>query len=276
MAEILYDRAVVSVAGPDAATFLQGLITADINEVTPAQARSGALLSPQGKVLFDFLIVTIDAGFALDCHSQAAGDLVKRLGLYRLRAKIDIAVSNLGVQWNADAALEGGFADPRHPGLGWRAISANPAGQASQTYHQRRITLGIAEGVHDFMSGTVFPHEANFDLLGGVSFSKGCYIGQEVVSRTHHRGTARKRFLPCRASGPLPAMGTDIEADGRIVGTTGSSVSIDGENWLMALLRLSAAGQDGAALSAGDCVLTPKIPDWAADIVASTTSEANK
>ncbi|MHA1524160.1 MAG: CAF17-like 4Fe-4S cluster assembly/insertion protein YgfZ [Alphaproteobacteria bacterium] len=277
MSEHLHDRAVVAVTGPDATTFLQGLVTNDMHEARPGQAISAALLTPQGKILFDFLIVAQDdaSGFSLDCHAQVADDLVKRLGLYRLRAKVDCAVTNLHVVWVVDAPLAGGFADPRHQMLGQRAFTENPAANQATTYHQRRIALGIAEGVHDFAAGAVFPHEANLDLLGGVSFSKGCYIGQEVVSRTHHRGTARKRFFPCRASGPLPAMGAEIVAGGRIVGVTGSCVASDTGNWVMALVRLSAvnaARQGGGTFTVGECTLTPEIPDWSIDNL--NTSEA--
>lgn len=275
MAELLHDRRVISVTGPQAAEFLQGLVTADINQVGSTAARAAALLTPQGKVLFDFLIVALNdaGGFALDCHREVADDLARRLTFYRLRAKVDIAVSGLGVLWSGDAGLAGGFADPRHPSLGHRVLTDSPAEQdlGADAYHQRRIAAGIAEAVHDFASGAVFPHEANFDLLGGVSFSKGCYIGQEVVSRTHHRGTTRKRFFCCRITGPLPPMGAEIVAGGRTVGIAGSG----GGDRVMALLRLDAVAASSRGylkLMAGDTALSPEIPPWMADIDAFKTS----
>ena len=238
-------------------------------------ARSAALLSPQGKVLFDFLIVGSDgadgasgaSGFALDCHRVTADDLAGRLKFYRLRARVDIAVTQARVLWSPDAALAGGFADPRHPSLGHRALAAQPAARAgsvttaasiaaTNAFHQRRIAAGVAEGVHDYRSGSVFPHEANLDLLGGVSLSKGCYIGQEVVSRMQHRSTARRRPLI------VSDIGTGSEklvlADAREVGKIGQVIN----GRAVGFLRLDRIGALKKA-SIGARPVKLATPEWA-------------
>ncbi len=221
----LSDRAVLHVSGEDALTFLDGLVTCDMEKEMP---RFGALLSPQGKILFDFIVHKASEGFYVDCAKTIAADFVKRLGFYKLRAKVDIkdVSGELGVyvEWG-----EAGN-DPRLEALGTRSVKrlqnatlvmrgldprinvlSETAKEDVDTrlkgghddrehdktydYHAHRIALGVPEGGRDFTFGDTFPHEVLMDQLNGVDFKKGCYVGQEVVSRMEHRGTARTRMM---------------------------------------------------------------------------------
>ena len=231
----LSDRGVLRVAGVDAAVFLQGLLTNDVATLAPGAARFAALLTPQGKVLFDFLVVREESAFLLDCPADQAPALAKRLGFYRLRAKVAIedASAQLGVAaiWDGahDAALaHNSFADPRDARLGFRLIA--PRAQAAMfgqnalaDYEAHRIGLGIPSGGVDFAYGDIFPHDANMDLLHGLDFDKGCYVGQEVVSRMRHRGTLRKRIVRLLLTGAAPAPGTPVTDGELAVGALGSS-----------------------------------------------------
>lgn len=250
----LDDRGIVELVGQDARALLQRLITNDVAGLRPGQARYAALLTPQGKILVDFIVVdaTPDGGtdrFLLDCPAGLAADLAKRLALYRLRAKLDIrdlsATSGVTVHWPDGP----GIADPRHVGLGTRIVGARAetvSGTAERAaYDALRIALGVPEGGRDFAYGDAFPHDANLDRLGGVDFAKGCYVGQEVVSRVHHRGTARKRIVLVTFDGAAPAAGAEITAGGVTIGTMGSSVEGRG----LATLRIDRA-QEAAALGA--------------------------
>ena len=240
----LADRGVLKVGGPEAGAFLQGLVTSDVLALKPGEARYAALLSPQGKILFDFLVFCgADGFYYLDVLLAQAADLVKRLGFYRLRARVEIAdvSAELGVAAFArDPALATGYRDPRHEGLGWRAILplAGLAGEDS-AWEARRIALGVPKGGTDFVYGDTFPHEANLDLLHGVDFKKGCYIGQEVVSRVEHRGLARKRIVRLRFAGAAPAMGAAVVAGDLALGVMGSSAGGMG----LAMLRVDRVAQ---------------------------------
>ena len=262
----LADRSVISVSGPDARSFLQGLVTCDMARVAPDAPGFGALLTPQGKILFDFLIVAHDDRILLDTSREKAGDLVKRLGFYKLRAKVDIAdlsVESAGCDGLAVIALFGAdapappadsivYADPRAATLGRRAILSSAGAQAIATgdeaaYEAHRIACGAPKGGVDFAYGDAFPHETNMDLLNGVAFDKGCYVGQEVVSRMQHRGLARKRIVRVMVTGDAPA-GTEIRAGEVAVGTLGGVE--DGKG--LATLRLDRLeGANDAALMAG-------------------------
>ncbi|MCB1471788.1 MAG: folate-binding protein YgfZ [Rhodobiaceae bacterium] len=268
----LEDRAVLRVAGADARDFLQGLLTCDMSTVLADTPRHGALLTPQGKILFEAIIHAREPGaFLFDTDKALAGELLKRLTFYRLRAAVTLeAVEDLCVVAGeeADAALP---ADPRLAALGRRGIVACQEAASENgdptPYHIRRIANGIAELGRDYESGAVFPHEANFDQLGGVSFTKGCYIGQEVVSRMQHRGTARSRFVPVAIDGPPPARGAAIEADEKTIGTMGSSLGGEGIA-LLRLDRLEDAVKDGLAVTCGASQLTARQPGWANYTVA--------
>jgi tRNA-modifying protein YgfZ len=236
----LKDRGVLRVAGEEAASFLQGLLTNDVLGLATGQARYAALLSPQGKILFDFLVLRVPAetatAFLIDGPAERAGELAKRLAFYRLRAKVTIADESAALAvaafWGAPpAAAPGGFvfADPREPRLGWRAIlslaAAAAASEGVEDYEALRIRLGVPKGGVDFPYADAFPHDANLDLLNGLDFDKGCYVGQEVVSRMRHRGAARKRIVRLALAGPAPAPGAPVLAGEATVGALGSAAA---------------------------------------------------
>ena len=275
----LADRGVVRVSGEDAKAFLDGLVTCDLDRVSPAEARFGALLTPQGKILFDFIVfqapADIGGGYYLDALKVHAPDLAKRLGFYRLRAKVMIEdlSDTLAVVAGWDAprpAEEAGLVagDPRMADLGWRAIvaaadAAEFAPNPAEAYHARRIALGVPEGGRDFLFGDAFPHEALMDQLQGVDFDKGCYVGQEVVSRMQHRGTARTRIVSLvYPEGFSAEVGSPVVAGERSLGTTGSGAGDRG----LALIRVDRATD---ALAAGEAILSGGMPvrferpDWA-------------
>lgn len=276
-AAVLESRGVVAVAGQPAGQFLQGLVTADMDDLAPKTARNAALLTPQGKILFEFILFADTADrFLLDARSETAGDLAKRLMFYRLRAKIEIemlAETAVVAYWGGESspAVAGAFADPRYAELGWRAIV--PAGEVEAAlagyervseadYQAHRIALGVAELGSDYGSSETFPHEADLDQFGGVDFDKGCFVGQEVVSRMHHRGTARNRFVPVDIDGPTPEPGTKVDIEGKSVGTMGS---VSGNRGL-ARLRLDRVGEAmsaGATIRAGAATLRLVRPGWA-------------
>lgn len=274
----LPDRAVIKVSGPEAARFLDGLVSCAIDAQADAPARFGALLTPQGKILFDFIAHrTRDAdgaAFFLDTPAATAADFVKRLGFYKLRAKVAVAdlSADLAViaGWNADPIpAEAGLVgpDPRLARLGWRAVVAASDADAladadASAWHAHRIACGVPEGGRDYLFAQTFPHEALMDQLGGVDFRKGCYVGQEVVSRMQHRGTARTRILPARyADGLAPETGVDVLAGEKTIGTTGGAAG--GTGLVMVRLdRVADAAEAGVPLVAGGRPLTLARPDW--------------
>jgi hypothetical protein len=264
-AAMLEDRGVVSVSGADATGFLQGLLTNDVERLAPGEARYAALLTPQGKILFDMIVVRAAGGeqpsYLIDCAAAQAADLARRLGFYKLRAKVAIADVSadraVAASWGAEPASVEGllYADPRDPRLGSRAIMARPIAAAvglehANEYEALRIAVGAPKGGLDFAYADAFPHDANFDLLHGVDFDKGCYVGQEVVSRMKHRATARKRVARVKLAGPAPAPGTPVMDRELAVGALGSSSGREA----LALLRLDRAEEAiaaGRTLSAG-------------------------
>ena len=260
-ASLLIDRAVIRVGGGDARKFLQGLITNDIGKAQGTGAIHAGLLSPQGKILFDFFVVDGGDGFLIDVARVKAGELVKRLAFYRLRAQVEIGEEPslaVAAAWGGTPrAPEGAivFGDPRLAELGFRMLvhaGTSPsdlgcAAASEDDYHDLRIALGVPEGGRDYQFGDAFPHEALFDQLNGVDFGKGCYVGQEVVSRMEHRGTARKRIVPVEGEAPLPSPGASIVAGGLPIGDLGS---VSGNTGL-ALIRLDRAGE---VLGAGNAI----------------------
>jgi len=276
---LLADRGVVRVAGADAARLLQGVISNDVNLLDHLAAIHAGLLSPQGKILFEFFVARSGDAFLLETGRDKAAELAKRLLLYRLRAKATIADASgeyrLLVVWGESAAPVGpqailAYADPRLPDLGVRLLQ--PAAQevpiaeaglaAPGDWHEHRIRLGVPEGGKDYPLGDTFPHEADFDLLNGVSFSKGCFVGPEVVSRMHNRASVRKRVVPIEADMPLTA-GAAISAGKAVIGTIGSVAGRQG----LAMLRLDRAAEakaKGEALSALGVMINVRRPPWAA------------
>ncbi len=274
---VLARRAVVAVGGPDAEKFLNDLVTADISRAGPGQAVFAALLTPQGKILFDFIVVSDGDRFLFDLPRDLAADFVKRLGFYKLRANVTVEDVSAEMQvlavWGPQGVhhIDGVAApDPRLAALGWRAIA--PADQppvlhgfapaTEADYDAHRIPLGIPEGGIDFAFGDTFPHDTDMDQLAGVDFAKGCYIGQEVVSRMEHRGTARRRFVIAAAEGTLPAAGSEVTASGKALGVLGSS-SGDTALALVRLDRAKEAMNAGTPIAAGAATLSLSIPGWA-------------
>jgi len=279
-AALLPDRAVIKVIGDDARKFLHGLVTADILALTPGTARFCALLTPQGKIIADFFVAEAPAadggGFFLDAPHALDATLFDKLNLYKLRAKalIEDLSEILGVLavWDGTPAAKYGlsYADPRLPALGARLMipphrAADAAGEigaslvAAEDYEAHRIALGVPRGGVDFAYGDAFPHEADMDQLGGVDFAKGCYVGQEVVSRIEHRGIARTRAVPIRYDGGAPENGVAITAGERQGGTMGSAARGRG----IALLRLDRVAEATEPLTAGGVPIHLVKPDWA-------------
>lgn len=280
-AAFLTDRGVVKVGGNDARGFLNGLVTTDIDRLQPGLGRFGALLTPQGKIIADFLVTQATAGqgggFLFDLPKALAQTLADRLGFYKLRAKVTIEnlSEGLGVLavWDGDPAMKPDltFADPRDERMGWRTlVPADLAEKAAKAigaevvdasaYEAHRIACGVPRGGADFIYGDAFPHETNMDRLHGVDFDKGCYIGQEVVSRMEHRGTARTRTIRVSVDQSAPEVGVSVTAGDKTIGTMGSAANGRG----LALLRTDRASDAldaGLQLSAGGLPITLVAPD---------------
>ncbi len=269
---LLNDRSVLAISGPQASSFLQGLITNDMERLETEKAIYTALLTPQGKILFEFLVIKAgDDNFQVDCAAMQQDDLVRRLMLYRLRAKVEIAETPLGVAaaWGKDElpALPNDaliFIDPRLPQLGLRVIAPaeklkNYFSNDEGSYHEHRLGLGIPDSA-DLPPDSVFALDAGFEELNGVSFSKGCYVGQEVTSRMKHRASARKRFFIVETGGICP-QGTPLEAGGKKIGVLGTG---DG-NIALALARVdrvSNAKQSGAPIICAGKPVVLTAPQW--------------
>jgi folate-binding protein YgfZ len=242
---LLDDRGIIEISGEDAGKFLHNLVTNDVASLKPGEARFAALLTPQGKILFDFLVFAAGGDrYLIDCPLDLAADLQKRLNIYKLRSKL--TVTNRSDAFEAIAFPDSHeaptvdavaiAADPRGP-LGFRAIAEKgrvPTSNERRDYEALRIHAGVPLGGVDFAYGGAFPHEANMDLLSGIDFKKGCYVGQEVVSRMKHRGLVRKRVAKYRAQGGAPAPGEAIRAGGVEIGVTGSRLEEEG----LAMIRL--------------------------------------
>ncbi len=271
----------VRVSGEDARNFLNGLVTTDLTELKPGAGRFGALLTPQGKIIIDFLITEAPSGhgggFLIDAPRALSQALADKLGFYKLRAKaaVENLSEGLGVlaAWDGEPAMKPdmSFADPRHAALGWRILVPEELTQKvadligadlvdSSAYEAHRIATGVPRGGLDFMYGDAFPHETNMDRLNGVDFDKGCYVGQEVVSRTQHRGTARTRTVKVVLEGPSPEVGATILAGDKPVGTMGSTAGANG----LALIRtdrVADALDAGLPLTAGGLALRLAEPE---------------
>ena len=260
----LSDRGLIAVQGQDASKFLQDLVTADVAPLALGQASYAGLLTPQGKILFDFFIISEAQGYLIDCLLEQREELAKRLKFYRLRAKLDIATDARVVAWIPEGSALHAIPDPRTKEMGARYYGAEGAmDDGVRLYHERRIRLGLAEGGHDFDSGEIFPHEANFDQMGAVSFGKGCFVGQEVVSRMEHRGTARSRIVPVVIEGALPPKSTPVMTGGKSIGSMCSGAG----NRALALLRLDrleeALSQGLTVTAETSRIVAMKAPPWA-------------
>ncbi|WFU26726.1 folate-binding protein [Bradyrhizobium sp. CB1717] len=275
----LPDRSVIKVAGEDARNFLNGLITTDVDRLKPGLGRFGALLTPQGKIIADFLITEVPAGhgggFLIDCPKALADTLATKLKFYKLRAKVTVENLDLGVlaAWDGQPAAQPdlAFADPRKAELGTRILIPEDLKQKlsdligadlvdAADYEAHRIALGVPRGGLDFMYSDAFPHETNMDRLAGVDFDKGCYVGQEVVSRMQHRGTARTRSVKVLLDEISPEVGVSVMAGDKPVGTMGSSARGKGIA-LVRIDRVADALDAGQPLTAGGLTLTLAEPE---------------
>jgi len=281
---ILQDRGVLRITGDDARDFLQGLISNDIRRVQPDRAIFSALLTPQGKYLFDFFIAERDSVLLLETERARIDTLIKRLTLYKLRAKAEL--TDVSDDWRvvalwgegaletlnlpeAGAAREYGngiaFADPRLQTAGLRLLLAPgdplPDGEDAgmDAYDAHRLALGLPDGSRDLTAEKSILLESGFDELHGIDWNKGCYMGQELTARTKYRGLVKKRLVPVSIEGPLPEPGTEIIAEGKSVGEIRSGR----DRLALALIRLEALNEPGAQLRAGDASVTPRRPDWA-------------
>ena len=261
----LSGRAFLRLSGKDAETFLQALITTDLPSLPEGEIRPGALLTPQGKILFDFLIRRDGAdAFLIETGEEQRDGLLKRLTLYKLRAAVDLAAVEgdaVTVAWDApeaDAPHDARFAAAgvtvsRRPGAGGT--------DAPALYDGLRIAAGLPESGRDYALSDAFPHDVLLDRSGGLSFRKGCYVGQEVVSRMQHRGTARRRPVVVKAGADLPATGTELLAGGKPIGTLGTVSGPLG----LAIVRLDRAAdamRAGTPIAAGDVPVTLELPAW--------------
>jgi folate-binding protein YgfZ len=284
---LLDDRGVLSVGGPDRRSFLQGLVSNDVGKVGPTQARYAALLTAQGKYLHDFMMIELGEALLFDGERARLADLKRRLSIYRLRARVtlderpDLAVAaGFGADGLAAIDLQGepgrarafaggvAYVDPRLAVLGVRfmlprdtALSALAAAgfvaTRPEAYDRLRLGLGVADGSRDLVLEKSILLEAGFDELNGIDWDKGCYIGQELTARTKYRGLVKRRLMPVVISGPPPATGTLVLAEGREVGEMRSSR----EDLGLALLRIDPR-LNGKRLSAGDAVVIPETPSW--------------
>jgi tRNA-modifying protein YgfZ len=281
---VLPDRGMVRVAGEDAEKLLQGVITNDMDLLATQPAIHAALLTPQGKILFEFFVAKAGKdSFLLETGANEAAGLAKRLAMYRLRAKVTIedvsAEYRVLAFWGASPHSPGetagtmSFPDPRLPDLGLRILAeakldvvsaSNGMDATAEEYHAHRIALGVPEGGKDYALGDTFPHEADLDQLNGVSFTKGCFVGQEVVSRMQHRAHVRKRVVPVEAAGPGDLRpGVEITTGAAVIGKVGSVAG----RLALAMLRLDRAAEAKAKsqpLTADGIEIVPHRPDWLA------------
>ncbi|TCZ53149.1 CAF17-like 4Fe-4S cluster assembly/insertion protein YgfZ [Roseicella aquatilis] len=263
----LPERGVVEVAGEDRVAFLQGLVSNDVTGAGPGGAVFAALLSPQGKWLSDFFLLAEGERLLLDCERPQAPMLAQKLSRFRLRSRVAVRDASTDFAVHAgwgDAPLPQGVVaapDPRLPEAGWRALAPAPlpgAEASPEDWDRHRLGLGLPEGSKDLVPDQTVLLEAGFDELHGISWTKGCYMGQELTARTKYRGLVKRRLVPVAIEGPLPAPGTPVLAGEAEVGEMRSGR--DGRG--IAQLRLEAL--DGRPLRCGEAALTPRIPAWMA------------
>ncbi len=253
----LAERGVVAVTGEDRVAFLQGLVSNDVAGAGPVWA---ALLTPQGKWFADFLVVPMPDRLLLDLPREDAGPVAERLSRFRLRSRVTLADVSEG--WTIEAGWDSavpddGFADPRLPALGWRRIVARGAAAGDPgAYDRHRLALGVPDGARDLDRDKTVLLEAGFDGLNGISWTKGCYMGQELTARTRYRGLVKRRLVPVALEGAPPARDAPVTLDGREVGEMRSGRDGIG----LALLRVEAT--EAAGLDCAGAVLRPRPPAW--------------
>ena len=290
---LLDTRGVLALRGPDARDLLQGLVSNDVDRLSPERALYAALLTPQGKYLFDFIMIQWGDEILLDVERERLPALLQRLTLYRLRAKVELedasarfataalfvkdltAGLDLPDEPGAVRTLDQGvlLVDPRLRELGARVLVAPGRLEGlmgefgldrlpADAYEERRLVLGVPHGPRDLVIERATLLESGFDELHGVDFKKGCFVGQELTARMKYRGLVRKRLMPVRFEGPPPEAGAIVRLDGRDAGEIRSST--DGRG--LALLRLehvTKARASGIPLLVGDTVVVPEKPAWA-------------
>ena len=254
-------RAVLAIEGEDRTAFLQGLVSNDVAEVQPGRAVWAALLTPQGKWLADFFVFADGDRLLLDCERDQAPGVLQRLARYRLRSKVSLGAADdlsVYVAWGDAPMVQAISApDPRLPHAGWRLLSAAPLPTTALEidWDRHRLALGLPDGSRDLEADKTVLLEAGFDELHGVSWSKGCYMGQELTARTKYRGLVKRRLVPVAVEGPLPPPGTPVVRDGTEVGTMRSGLEQTG----LAVLRLDSLEGE---LICGTARLAPRIPAW--------------
>ncbi len=272
-------RSLIRIQGKDSHDFLQNLITTDVDSLERNVARPGALLTPQGKILFDFVLWREEDGFLLEVDAAQREGLIRRFTMYRLRADVELTpVREEGVTvfWDEDAN-RGRVRDAAFEKAGIK-LTRRPGRHADgteETYHALRIRAGIPVSGYDYALQDAFPHDILLDKTDGLSFRKGCYVGQEVVSRMQHRGTARRRVALVSSESPLPAGGTEIVSGGKAVGVLGST---SGKNGL-AIVRIDRVGDAlarGLPLSAGEVQVTLALPKWSGLVFPTELDEAER
>jgi folate-binding protein YgfZ len=257
---MLTTRATLAVEGEDRVAFLQGLVSNDVAEAVPGRAVWAALLTPQGKWLADFFILSDGQRLLLDCEREQSPMLRQRLTRYRLRSRVTLsdAESRVYAAWDGKPEVAGVMApDPRLPNAGWRVLTAAAiaANATEADYDSHRLGLGLPDGSRDMEAEKSILLEAGFDELNGVSWSKGCYMGQELTARTKYRGLVKRRLVPVRIDGAIPPPGSPILLAGREVGTMRSANGQHG----MAMVRLEVLG---TPLLSGEATVTPVVPGW--------------
>jgi folate-binding protein YgfZ len=266
--------------GSEATSFLQGLITANVETLKPNTLSPSALLTPQGKIAFDFLIGTSTDGYIIDVRTALVDDLLKRLTMYKLRADVKITKQDdmqPHASWAASDIDPSAYQDLRFPASAqvFRNYVDMPTPSDQASFDDIRIQNGVAESGSDFDASDIFPHEIYFDLNNGIDFRKGCYVGQEVVSRMQHRGTARKRIAIIKAAQELPVYGTSILAGGKTIGTIGTSSDQNG----LAIIRVDRyfdALKDQSDILADDIPLGISFPVWAQDAIKAIQDGGQK
>ena len=267
---LLTDRALIDVAGPDWRGFLQGLLTQDVETLADGEIRFGALLTPQGRLLYDLFLIGTEQGCRLDCAAQHRDALIARLTIYRLRARVTIAPLDLPVValWDVEAPLAGWLADPRLPDLGLRGYGlAAPGGAASGDYDAHRLSLSVP-GSADWGSDSTYPIEANFDLLNGIDFRKGCFVGQETTSRMKRRGQIKTRMAAVAYEGAALDPGSELLAGDLRAGESHSSA----DGVAIASLRLDRLNAGERRLPDGRA-WRPELPAWMAEAHEPRTPE---
>jgi folate-binding protein YgfZ len=260
----LTDRALIAVGGADWRDFLQNLLTQDVGGLAPGEARFAALLTPQGRLLYDLFVVGRDDGCWLDVAAEHRAAITQRLTIYRLRAKVEIAAEDAAVAalFGAAEPGPGWVRDPRLPALGWRGYGVAAEGELA-AYDAHRLGLGVP-GPADWGSDSTYPIEANFDLLNGIDFQKGCFVGQETTSRMKRRGQVKSRMLPIVFEGAAPAAGSEI-----LAGTLRAGEVLSGiDRRAMALVRLDRIA--GAELSVDGRPVRVERPAWFLEAAATT------